>query len=185
MKKIVLTLLFILPLLAKAQFTTANPDTVCIGSTVATYQVDDILDYVYTWSAAAPGVITSGQDSNTITIDWSASPAGLIPNGVSVFATNEFGCIGDPVFLDVFILEIIRIIDGLVFCEGDPCVDLIGTPEGGQWSGTNVVGSQYCPDIAGTFPITYTVEEAGCVFSTTTFNIITNPTPILLEIEHD
>jgi hypothetical protein len=184
MKKLLSLLFIILPSLAYPQFTTANPDTVCIGSNIATYQVENILGYVYTWSAATPGIITSGQGSNTITVDWSASPAGLIQDGISVFATNEFGCIGDPIFLDVFILEIIPIIDPLVFCEGDPCEDITFSPPGGILSGLNVVGTQYCPDSPGITIVTYEISEAGCVF-TTTAQFVTNPIPILQNISHD
>jgi hypothetical protein len=184
MKKLILLLFIITPIISYSQFTTSNPDTVCIGSSVATYQVENVLGYVYTWEAAVPGIITSGQGSNTITIDWSASSAGLIQDGVSVFATNEFGCVGDPIFLDVFILEIIPVIDPLVFCEGDPCADITFSPPGGTISGPNVFGTQYCPNLPGTTTMTYEITEAGCVF-TATAQVITNPIPILQNISHD
>jgi len=184
MRKLLSLLFIILPILSYSQFTTANPDTVCIGSTAATYQVDNVLGYVYTWSAATPGVITSGQGSNTITVDWSESNAGLIQEGISVFATNEFGCVGDPIFLDVFILEIIPTVDPLVFCEGDPCEDITFSPPGGVLTGPNVIGNQYCPDLPGTTTVTYEISEAGCIF-TATAQIITNPIPILQNISHD
>ena len=184
MKKLLSLLLIFLPILSYSQFTTTNPDTVCVESTISTYQVEQVLGYEYTWSVVTPGVITSGQDSNTITVDWSMAFPGLIQNGVSVFATNEFGCVGDPIFLDVFILKIIPIVDPLVFCEGDPCEDITFSPPGGVLSGPNVVGTQYCPDLPGTTTITYEISEAGCVFVTTT-EVVTNPIPVLQNISHD
>jgi hypothetical protein len=184
MKKLIALLFVIFPIFAYSQFTTANPDTVCIGSTMSTYQVENVLGYVYTWSVAVPGVITSGQGSNTITVDWSSASAGLIQDGVSVFATNEFNCIGDPIFLDVFILEIIPTVDPLVFCEGDPCEEINFAPPGGILSGPNVFGTQYCPDIPGITTVSYEISEAGCVFIATA-QVVTNPIPVLQNISHD
>jgi len=187
MKKIVLVLLLLSPLLIRAQFTNLNPDTVCYQSPIpATYQVIGDPGLTYTWIVGATNsLLLSGQGTNQITVDISNVTPGLKPSGIRVYATSADGCSSDTTFLDIFVLNIVPIIPPLIFCEGDPCVYLIGTPVGGIWSGTNIVGSQYCPDIAGNFPITYTVTEAGCSFSTTSVNIVTNPTPIILEIEHD
>lgn len=184
MQKIFALLFVIFPILAYSQFTTANPDTVCIGSTISTYQVENVLGYVYNWSASSPGIITSGQGSNTITVDWSNAVSGLIQEGISVFATNEFGCSGDPIFLDVFILEIIPTVDPLVFCVGDPCEEITFAPPGGVLSGPNVFGTQYCPDLPETTIVIYEISEAGCFF-TATAQIITNPIPVLQNISHD
>ena len=106
MKKLLLLVLAILPMTFFAQFTTINPDTVCINDPFATYQVPNTPGYVYNWTVASPGVLTSGQGTNEINVDWSAAAAGPITDGVSVYATTPAGCDGPPITMNVFILEI-------------------------------------------------------------------------------
>ena len=184
MKKIILLIMLIAPIAAFAQNTT-SPDTVCYQTAGSIYTLPATAGYTYTWTVAAPGVLTSGQGTNSINVDWSAANPGLIPNAITVFATSADGCVSTPVVLDVFILEILPSIT-LVgpFCAGEPCVPLTGTPAGGTWSGTGVVGNTFCPDIAGTFTITYTVNEGGCTFSTTA-PVTVNVIPVLTPIQHN
>lgn len=184
MKKIIILLLVFLPVTLLAQFTTINPDTVCINSPFATYQVSNTPNYTYVWSVATPGVLTTGQGTNLITVDWSAAPAGSISNGVTVFATTPAGCDGPPITMNVFILEILPIVLPLDFCEGDPCEDLVATPTGGVFTGPNIFNGQYCPQIAGTETVTYTITEAGCTF-TATADMTVYPIPVLDNISHD
>jgi hypothetical protein len=184
MKKILLLLSFLLPITLFAQFTTINPDTVCINSPFATYQVVNTPNYTYTWTVSSPGVLTSGQGTNEITVDWSSAPAGLITDGVSVFATTPAGCDGPPITMNVFILELNPVVTPLVFCEGDPCEDLVATPAGGIFTGPNIVNGQYCPQTAGTETVTYTITEAGCTF-TATADMTVYPIPVLDNISHD
>ncbi|HLP55830.1 MAG TPA: gliding motility-associated C-terminal domain-containing protein [Fluviicola sp.] len=62
------------------------------------------------------------------------------------------------------------------YCSNGPSVGLAGTPVGGTFSGTGVVGNNFNPS-AGTQTITYTYTNAnGCVNSATT-NIIVNNAP--------
>jgi hypothetical protein len=72
------------------------------------------------------------------------------------------------------------------FCVTNPCVTLVGSPSGGTWSGTGVVGNQFCPGTSGTgvFPITYTYTVGGCTFTATT-NVSVNPVPTLSPIQHN
>jgi hypothetical protein len=184
MKKIVLLILMFLPVFSMAQLSTVNPDSVCLGSTTpSTYEVTNTVGYTYTWTAN--GNILTGQGTNQITVDWSTAPAGLITNGVSVFATSSDGCVSPTVFLDVLIYNIAPTIVSMEFCEGEPCEPLVGTPAGGVWSGPNVVNGTFCPTTAGTSSVTYTVTVVGCAFSTTATNFVVNPTPVLLNISHD
>jgi hypothetical protein len=185
MKKLLLLVLAILPITLFAQFTTINPDTVCINNPSATYQVPNTPNYTYNWTVSAPGVLTSGQGTNEITVDWSAAPAGgPIVDAVSVYATTPAGCDGPPITMNVFILEILPIVLPLDFCEGDPCEDLVATPAGGVFSGPNIVNGQYCPQTAGTETVTYTITEAGCTF-TATADMTVYPIPVLDDIFHD
>jgi hypothetical protein len=185
MKKLLLLVLAILPITLFAQFTTINPDTVCINDPFATYQVPNTPNYTYVWSVSAPGILTSGQGTNEITVDWSAAPAGgPIVDAISVYATTPAGCDGPPITMNVFILEINPVVTPLVFCEGDPCEDLVATPAGGVFSGPNIVNGQYCPQTEGTETVTYTITEAGCTF-TATADMTVYPIPVLDNISHD
>jgi len=186
MKKLIF-LFLLFPLLASAQLTTINPDTVCYQTPGSTYQVPGTPGYTYNWVVTAPGVITSGIGTNAIGVNWSAAGPGLIVNAVTVTATNAAGCISTPITLNVFILQIIPTITAIgPFCAGSACVTLTGTPAGGVFSGTGVVGNQFCSTTSGTgtFPITYTVTSNGCTFTATT-NVTVNPIPVLSPIQHN
>jgi hypothetical protein len=189
MKKFFLLLILLFPLLLSAQLTTANPDTVCYQTSGSIYQVPNLgPGYTYTWTVTAPGVITSGQGTDNIGVNWSSAAPGLINNGVTVIATNAAsGCQSNLVTLNVLILEIIPVITPIgPFCTGDPCANLIGSPIGGTWSGVGVVNGQFCPAVSGsgTFPITYTVTQGGCTFSTS-INVTVNAVPVLSPISHN
>jgi hypothetical protein len=181
MKKLLLILLFFTPFLVKAQV-----DTVCYHSNSATYQVVDVPNNTYTWTVASPGVITSGQGTHIITVNWGTANAGLITNAVSVFPTNEFGCVGPTVLLNVFVLNIIPTFQSGPFCVNAPCVNLVGSPAGGIWSGNGVTGNQFCPATAGvgSSNVTYTYSLGGCTFSVTN-PVVVNPLPTISPIQHD
>ena len=63
---------------------------------------------------------------------------------------------------------------------------LVGTPAGGTWSGTGVVGDQFCSTTSGTgtFNITYTITQNGCTFTATT-TVTVSPAPVLSPISHN
>lgn len=87
----------------------------------------------------------------------------------------------------MFILNIIPTITAIgPFCEGAPCVNLVGTPAGGTFTGTGVVGNQFCSGTSGvgTFTITYTVAQSGCTFTTTSTVTVTS-IPVLSPIQHN
>jgi hypothetical protein len=186
MKKILLILLLSFPLIAISQITTINPDTVCYQTSGSIYQVLNVPGDTYTWTVAAPGVIVSGQGSSSIEVDWSSASPGLIATGVSVFPTNQFGCVGPTVTLDVFIYNEIPVVTPLTFCLDEPCTDLIANPVGGSWSGPGVVGAQFCPQIAGvgTHVVTYTYTIGECVFVVTGVMTV-NPLPTISPIGHN
>lgn len=188
MKKLILLLLLIMPAFAMAQLSTANPDTVCYQTPGSIYQVPAVgAGTLYTWTITAPGIITGGQGTNVIGVDWSAAAPGLIPNGVSVVATSPAGC-QDSINLDVFILNVIPVIAQIgPFCENDPCVTLVGNPAGGTFNGPGVVGNTFCPSVSGvgSFNITYTVTINGCTFTSNVMTVTVNPLPTLSPIQHN
>lgn len=189
MKKLLTILFTMLTTATFAQFTTTNPDTVCINATGSIYQVPSLgPNHTYTWTVASPGAITAGAGTNQITVNWGALPVGLNTNAVSVIATNTVtGCQSQPVNLNVFVLNIIPTITPIgPFCQGSACVNLVGTPAGGTWSGTGVSGNQFCPNTSGpgTFTLTYTITQNGCTFTATT-TVTVNPNPVLSPIQHN
>jgi hypothetical protein len=188
MKKIVLILILsTLAIFANAKGHNTPPqdlDTVCYHSTSATYQTINVPGNTYTWTVAAPGVITSGQGTNQITVNWGAANPGLISTAVTVFATNAAGCVSPPVLLDVFVLNIIPTIVPVTLCVNAPCVTLSGTPVGGTWSGVGVSGNQFCPSVAGTSNVLYTYSLSGCTFTANT-TVTINPLPTISPITHD
>jgi hypothetical protein len=193
MKRILLILMTMISTISLSQLSTTNPDTVCYQSTaLSTYTVPSIGSGTYTWTITAPGVITTGQGTNSISVNWSAAAPGLITNGVSVTYSSPppANCPATPINLNVLIYQVTPTITALgPFCESDPCVNLVGTPVGGTWSGTGVVGNQFCPDNVtngtnATSTVTYTITSAGCTF-TTSVVVPVYGTPTLSPIQHN
>ena len=76
---------------------TINPDSVCLGSTAESYWITNNPNSTYQWSVdvATGGVITSGQGTNSIVIDWSATAIGLHTEAITlVEIDNATGCSG-------------------------------------------------------------------------------------------
>jgi hypothetical protein len=193
MKRILLILMTMISTVSLSQLSTVNPDTVCYQSTVlSTYTIPSVGSGTYTWTVTSPGVITAGQGTNSISVNWSAATPGLITNGVSVTYSSPppANCPATPVNLNVLIYQVIPTITTLgPFCESDPCVNLVGTPVGGTWSGLGVSGNQFCPDNVtngtnATSTVTYTVGSAGCTFSTSVV-VPVYGTPTLQPIQHN
>ena len=185
MNKLILFLLLTIPFLANAQ-STVSPDTVCYQSTGSVYTVTNDPNNTYTWTVTSPGVLVSGQGTNSITVNWNGAAPGMINNGVTVFPTNQFGCVGPTVTMNVFVLNIIPVVTPLDMCYNEPCVTLIGTPIGGTWSGVGITGNQFCSSVSGpgNFTATYTYNLGGCTF-TGTGVITVYPLPVITPISHN
>lgn len=154
-----------------------SSDTICWQSNLASYQTTSQPGVVYAWDAV--GVITSGQGTDSITVDWSTLPPGFIPGAVQV--TPELnGCVGLTEAVDLYILNVDPVIQPQpALCEYDAAVNLVATPAGGIFMGLGVTGTQFDPSIAvGVNTITYEYTLSGCTFDTTT-QITVYPTPVL------
>lgn len=187
MKKLILILISLIPTIGFSQLTTFNPDTVCYQTNGSIYSVNNVAGLNYVWTVLSPGVITSGQGSNQITVNWSAANPGLINNAVSVYATNAAGCQSPTVTLNVFIYNIVVNATALSqMCETTPCVNLVANPLGGVWSGVGISGNQFCPNLSGNgqFNLTYTINSAGCTFTDVIIASV-SPQPVLLPIQHN
>jgi hypothetical protein len=185
MKKLFTFLLLTFAGISFSQLVTTNPDTVCYQTTaLSTYQVPSVGTGTYTWTIPACATLVSGQGTNSIQVNWSACPPGLINNAISVAYTSPSGCPATPVTLNVLIYQVIPTITPVgPFCAGDPCVTLVATPAGGTWSGTGVTGNQFCPGVSNSL-ITYTYTNSGCTFTAQTGAVI-NPVPVLSPIQHN
>ena len=159
----------------------ASLDTICLGETAATYSVPTQPGYTYTWTT--PGTIVSGQGTSAIIVDWSALNAGLIGGAVQVVAANQFGCLSAPVTVNVFILNIIPVIDAIgPFCVYDANATLTATPAGGVFAGLGVTGNTLDPTNAiGTNSISYTYTLSNCAFTSYTA-VTVYPQPEVLAI---
>lgn len=168
--------------------TIANPilasDTICYQQSAAQFVVNPTPNYTYNWSS--PGVIVSGQGTNSVVLDFSTFSAGLVNNAVQVIAYNAVGCASAPVSANVYILNILPEIDSIApLCTYDNVQSLAATPVGGIFSGPGVVGNMFDPSTAvGTNTITYTYTQSGCTFDTT-LQIVVYPQPVVTTILPD
>ena len=155
---------------------TINPitgsDTVCFNSTGNLYNVSSVfpnLNYVWTNTM---GNISSGQGTNQINLDVTGVNGGLYTNTLSVIGVNQVGCQSQPQTFSIVVLNILPVITPVgPFCEYDNCINLIATPPNGSFSGSNVIGDQYCPSngYIGLDEVTYTYIQSGCLFDTSIF----------------
>jgi gliding motility-associated-like protein len=164
----------------------ANPiiasDTVCYQYNGLFTTTDLGVGNTYQWLTV--GVITSGQGTDSVTIDWSTLPSGFISNAVSMFAINPNGCVSSPVTFDLTIYNEIPTITPVgPFCSNDEFTTLNATPIGGVFNGTGVIGDDFYPSNADTLNnfITYTYTQSSCVFDTT-INVIVYEQPVLSQI---
>jgi hypothetical protein len=179
MKRILTILLTFISLVTYSQ-TTINPDTVCVNATNQEYFVDNTIGSSYQWTInGGGGILTNGQGSNSILVNWGGNN-GLFSNAVTVIETDENGCSGEPVTLDIFILDL-EIEEIGPFCPGDAAQNLVGITAGGTWSGTGVNGNTFDPTISGNgvFLITYTLGECS-----TDILITVNEGPVTGPIQH-
>ena len=160
-------------------------DTICFNSSNEIYTVPNLPGYTYTWSTV--GGITYGQGTDSINVDWTGVPSGFIPTGVIVTATDANGCVSLPVSVDLNVLNITPTITPIgPLCSNDPCVNLNGSPIGGQFTGDCVSTNQFCPDqsVNTNNNIVYTYTLSGCTF-TTPATVIVNQQPVISGIVPD
>ena len=181
-KQVLLTLFITMIMMATTIFTfgqtTINPDTVCVNATGEQYFVTNVPGNTYNWTSTN-GVVT-GNPTSSITVDYSGVASGLYPNLLQLIESSVAGCPGNPILLDVYVLDLSGNALG-PFCIGDPSATLIGNPLGGTWSGTGVVGNDFDPATAGVGNYVLTYSMAGC---STTINVIVNNGPVTGPIQH-
>ena len=117
--------------------TTLNPDSVCFGSTSESYWIINNPNSTYQWNIdpSTGGVITAGQGTSSIDIDWSATSIGLHIAAITLIETdNATGC-SDQITLDVQILPLPSTTIGtdVTACEGSPIQDLFAIGSQVTW----------------------------------------------------
>jgi gliding motility-associated-like protein len=167
---------------------TINPitgsDTVCYNSIVNPYGVTSVFPNLgYVWVNTI-GNITTGQGTNQINLDVTGVNGGTYPNSLSVIGVNQLGCQSLPQTFTITDLNILPVITPVgPFCEYDDCITLNASPSGGNFSGMNVWGTQYCPNngFIGVDQVNYAYLQSGCWFNAST-TIQVYPRPSILPI---
>ena len=167
---------------------TINPitgsDTVCYNSTTNLYNVTSVFPNLgYVWTNTI-GNITTGQGTSQINLDVTGVNGGTYPNSLSVIGVNQLGCQSSPQTFTITDLNILPVITPVgPFCEYDNCITLNATPSGGNFSGMNVWGGQYCPNngYIGIDQVNYTYLQSGCMFDTSIF-VQVYPRPSILPV---
>jgi hypothetical protein len=113
-------------------------DTIYYLSSYEIYDVPSGANYNYLWSSVAP--ITTGQITNTITVNFSTFLGEFIPGAIQVIPEAN-GCIGLPVTIDLFILNILPKIDLRIVCEYHEFITLNVNLVGGILSGIGIAGN--------------------------------------------
>jgi len=159
-------------------------DTVCYNSTTNLYDITSVFPNLgYVWSTTI-GNITSGQGTNQINLDVTGVNGGLYTNALSVIGVNQLGCQSLPQTFTIVDLNILPVIDPVgPFCEYDECITLMANPSGGNFSGMNVWGDQYCPNngFIGIDQVNYTYNQSGCWFDTSIL-VQVFPRPLLTPV---
>jgi hypothetical protein len=171
MKKIYLLLILLMSLFSSNSFAQLN---VCFGAT-KNYSVDlpsGTTGSTYAWNVVETGFsgTIAGNptlNGNSVTINWSTSPAGTYT--VRVVETGANGCIGAPVTLSVTIIALPVIAAIPDVCVGNTTLlTNPGTPNAtNPWSSSNTAVATVDSDgkvtgvSAGTATITFT-NSNGC-----------------------
>jgi gliding motility-associated-like protein len=138
----------------------------------------------YQWTVTG-GTIQGTATGATITVRWNT-----VGNGsVTVKAVSARGCFSDVLSKTVEVFAgVTATLNGLnaSYClnPAAPGSTLVGSPAGGTFAitgaggTTNLVGNVFTPRVAGTFQITYSVNDPnGCSAATTPFSVVVNALP--------
>jgi hypothetical protein len=131
---------------------TTSPDTVCAGKKGSYYYVTKTAGSVYHW-VIPNGVIMTGNNTDSITVDWSTTPG---TDTIKVVEENVHGCFGDTQRLAVYRMPL-------------PTATVTGL-DSLCWSNT---GTSFTVTFTGTGPWNFTYSDG--TDSTTLTNITTNP----------
>ncbi len=187
---------------------TFNPTTAGVGTHTVSYEVTDngctkiatttieVLALPNPTFGAIPDICES---ASTYTLTEGSAPLGGTYSGAGIATSPTFDpIIGDGTYTLTYTVTVgtctggttqtITVLPQAVatlaplgpFCEGDGAVALpVGSPLGGTYTGTGVVGANFSPITAGvgTHTITYTIIGATCSGDATT-DVVVKPLPV-------
>lgn len=163
---------------------TANPDSVCFGSSSESYWVAANPLANFTWTVNVSGAsIASGVNTDAIVIDWSGvAMPGLYTDAITLIETTTATGCSDSVHIDVEILSLPAIDAGInqTVCEND-AVTLSGSGGVGAtyvWDNAVLDGVSFVSPVGTT---TYTVtgtDVYGCV-NTDQLDVSVNALPAI------
>ncbi len=142
---------------------------------------------IYQW-AVTGGTIQGPATGATVSVLWNTVGTGSL----SVAATSTRGCLSPAFVVPVEVFSgVTATLNGLAptYCLNPtaPGVTLVGSPVGGTFSITgaggapNLVGNVFTPRVAGTFQLTYTLNDPnGCAAISTPFSVTVNPLPTVV-----
>jgi len=181
---------------------TSSPDTVCSGKTGASYFVSPTAGSTYHWTVPN-GTIASGNNTDSITVDWSSTPG---TDTIKVVEVNAHGCVGDTEKLAVYRMPLptatLSGVDSVCYNNGTSfTVAFTGI---GPWnftysngttptSLTNISSNPYTINSGNligteTYTITAVSNKFGCVGSTAgsgSHVVVVNPKPTTSAIFHN
>jgi len=182
---------------------TTSPDTVCAGRTGAPYYVHATAGSSYHW-IVPNGTIASGTNTDSITVDWSATPG---TDTIEVVETNAHGCVGDTEKLAVYRMPLpTATLAGVTdsVCHNYGTTFTVALTGIGPWNfsysdGTtttpvsNVTSSPYTISTGNlttttTYTLTAISNKFGCVGTTSgsgTNKVVVNPKPATSAIYHN
>ena len=150
---------------------TATPDTICLGESINLQSTlnGGIAPYTYSWTSNPVGY-TSSATNPIITPTQSAWYKLVVNDNTTLSDEDSVYIVVEPLPIPSF--------TGLpaAMCSNDVSVTLVGTPTGGIFTGSGIVGNEFSPaalTVAGSYDIVYTVTNTnGCSNSDTNVVIV-------------
>jgi gliding motility-associated-like protein len=131
-------------------------DTLCVNTT-EDYFVIPTLGSTYDWTVNGGNLSPDGQSFTEVV--W-GNLVGTYT--LSVTETNSQGCIGEPVSVDITLVDPTIVFDSSYYLCPSESVVLNATPQGGTWNSQYVNGNVFQPVVPGIFYPTYTVSQYNC-----------------------
>lgn len=141
---------------ASAPAITVNSSTICAGASV-TLSASGVTTYTWNTNSNAASISVSPTSTSVYTVSGNLTGCAVTAIKTATVTVNalpivSMGSIASPL------------------CVNSSPVTLVGTPTGGNFSGTGVVGSTFAPSVsgAGTFSIMYDYTDGnGCMATNT------------------
>jgi hypothetical protein len=163
------TLILTLPVITTLNIINITDNSAMVGGNVTDGGGSVVAARGVCWSRSSNPTISNSYTSNgTGTGTFTSNLTNLIPNTiyhVRAYATNIIGtAYGDDASFTTDCVNTTVVANDVTLCNQLIPVQLLATPTGGTWSGSNVTsGGLYTPNGTGNFVLTYTyIANNGC-----------------------